>query len=76
MPKKKESEPTFEENLRNLETIVAAMENGDMPLAELMKNYTLGVELAQKCRRALTDAEKQMDLTVGDGEPAPLILEE
>ena len=72
----KTKEPTFEENLLNLENIVAQMEQGEIPLEELMKNYNEGMKLAQKCRTALTKAEKALDLTVGeDEEPQPLFLE-
>ena len=72
----KKKEPTFEENLQNLETIVAQMEQGEVPLEELTKNYADATALAKKCRDALTNAEKAFDLTVGDGEPQPLFLEE
>ena len=62
MPKKKE--PSFEEALERLEEIVAAMESGDATLAELMKNYSEGVELSKKCMGALERAEQAMDLLV------------
>ena len=75
MPRK--SEPTFEENMQSLEQIVAQMEQGDIPLEELMKKYADGMILAKKCRQTLEAAEKAIDLTVGDeSEPQPLFLEE
>lgn len=62
MPKKKE--PSFEEALESLETIVKEMENGDTSLSELMDQYAKGVALSQKCLKALDRAEQAMDLMV------------
>ena len=64
MPKKKEA--SFEENLERLESIVEQMESGEGSLADLMKNYSEGVELSKKCMGALTLAEKAMDILVRD----------
>lgn len=62
MPRKKEA--SFEENLGRLEAIVEEMESGEASLADLMKNYSEGVELSKKCMSALAIAEKTMDLLV------------
>ena len=62
MPRTKE--PSFEENLERLESIVEQMEAGGVDLAELMKKYSEGVELSKKCMSALALAEKTMDLLV------------
>ena len=40
------------------------MENGEPSLTELMENYSQGVELSQKCLKALDRAEKAMDIMV------------
>jgi exodeoxyribonuclease VII small subunit len=64
MPRKKSR--SFEESLAGLETIVQSMEKGDMPLADLMENYKKGRELSQECLKALTCAEKAMDIMVKD----------
>lgn len=70
-------EISFEEALKELETIVDEMENGDVALAELMKKYRRGVELSQKCLKDLDRAEKAMDVTVKevDNEIVELKLE-
>ena len=57
-------EPSFEEALASLEKIVDVMENGEPSLTELMENYSQGVELSQKCLKALDRAEKAMDIMV------------
>ena len=40
------------------------MESGEASLADLMKNYSEGVELSKICMSALAIAEKTMDLLV------------
>lgn len=69
--------PTFEEALTELESVTRAMEHGDLPLDELMKQYARGVELAAVCKAALTDAEKAMDAVLVEqgGEIEELRLE-
>lgn len=56
---KKEQEqqqPTFEEALEGLESIVAAMEKGDVPLAELVARYEEASKLLARCRACLDQA--------------------
>lgn len=78
MPRKKE--PTFEEALARLQEIVAKMEQGDLPLQELITQYSEGMKLAAACSQALGRAEKAMDLLVeqqnGEARTSPLIIEE
>ncbi len=79
MPRKKSTATVedFEKNLARLEEIVGKMEKGDAKLAELMKDYAEGVDLAQKCRDALNAAEDAMNVVVGeDTDPQPLFIEE
>ncbi len=57
-------EGSFEESLTELESIVAKMEDGEPELSELMKNYSRGITLSQKCLKALERAEQTMDLIV------------
>lgn len=64
-------EPTFEEALARLETIVRSMERGDVALEESMKLFEEGTGLVQKCSKLLDQAElKVVQLSKGaDGEP-------
>ncbi|BEU87801.1 hypothetical protein TAMA11512_12650 [Selenomonas sp. TAMA-11512] len=62
----RKKQPTFEEALTELESITRTMENGDLLLTDLMKQYAHGVELAAICKAALTDAEKAMDAVLVD----------
>ena len=47
----------FEEALKKLETIVDAMESGDLPLESLLAKYEEGVKLAKVCQEKLAEAE-------------------
>jgi exodeoxyribonuclease VII small subunit len=47
----------FEEALKKLETIVAAMESEDLPLETLLAKYEEGTRLARACQEKLADAE-------------------
>jgi exodeoxyribonuclease VII small subunit len=53
---------TFEAALAELETIVATMEGGQLPLAEALAAYKRGAELLQFCQAALKDAEQQVQI--------------
>ncbi len=61
-------EPSFEEALAELEDIVAAMEGGEPALADLMERYSRGIRLSAHCMKALSRAEKAMDLLVKEGQ--------
>ena len=76
MPRKKE--PTFEENLASLESLIDKLESGQSSLSEIVENYTLGMELSKKCLDELKAAEEQMDVVLREnGDEAlaePLVL--
>jgi exodeoxyribonuclease VII small subunit len=53
---------SFEAALAELETIVARMESGDLPLEESLTAYKRGAQLLQFCQAALQDAQQQVQL--------------
>ena len=58
----------FEEALGRLETIVEAMETGDLPLENLLSKYEEGMKLATVCQEKLAEAEvkiRQLEKTAG-----------
>ncbi len=68
----------FEEALKKLETIVEAMESGDLPLEALLARFEEGTRLVKICQAKLAEAElkiQQLEKTAS-GElkvkPAPL----
>ena len=62
MARKKEM--TFEEAIGALEQIVAEIETGELPLADLMAKYSEGIKLSDFCMKSLKRAEETMDLLV------------
>ena len=52
--------PNFEATIAELETIVAQMESGNLPLDQSIKAYQRGAELLQSCQQALANAEQQV----------------
>jgi exodeoxyribonuclease VII small subunit len=47
----------FEDALKKLETIVAAMESEDLPLEVLLAKYEEGTGLTRTCQQKLAEAE-------------------
>ena len=62
MARKKEM--AFEDALGALEQIVAEIETGELPLADLMAKYSEGIKLSDFCMKSLKRAEDTMDLLV------------
>jgi exodeoxyribonuclease VII small subunit len=52
--------PTFESALAELESIVAEMEAGQLPLEKSLAAYQRGAELLKFCQSALQDAQQQV----------------
>jgi exodeoxyribonuclease VII small subunit len=51
----------FEDALSRLESIVDSMEQGQVPLAELISRYEEGSKLLKVCEARLKDAELKID---------------
>jgi exodeoxyribonuclease VII small subunit len=56
----------FETALAELEGLVAAMEDGSMPLEQSLAAYRRGVELTRVCQEKLAQAEQQVKVLEGD----------
>ncbi|MGH8849696.1 MAG: exodeoxyribonuclease VII small subunit [Casimicrobiaceae bacterium] len=54
--------PSFEAAMAELESIVATMEGGQLPLADSLAAYKRGAELLQYCQAALKDAQQQVQV--------------
>ena len=57
---KTESPPTFEAALAELETLVAAMESGDLALEQSLTSYQRGAELLKYCQSQLANAQERV----------------
>lgn len=65
----KTEEPGFEESLARLEGIVAAMEEEQLPLEELVAKYEQGIQLLQRCEAVLGSARKRLEtIAAGDND--------
>ncbi len=54
--------PQFEEALERLESLLSAMEEGSIPLADLVTKYEEGTRLLKFCQSRLKDAELKIEL--------------
>jgi len=62
------AEPKFEKDLEKLEEIVEALEEGGLSLDEALKQFEQGIKLAKRCEKALTEAEKKIELLTKNAE--------
>jgi exodeoxyribonuclease VII small subunit len=58
----------FEEQLDELDSIVAALEEGKLPLDEALALYERGMKLAQACQRRLDEADLRVSVLRASGE--------
>lgn len=65
---RKNTKFNFEEALANLETLVEAMEDGELSLEESLKAFEQGIKLTRECQAALEQAEQKVQLLVKDGQ--------
>lgn len=56
------AQPSFEKDLEKLEGLVAALEEGGLSLDTALKHFEEGIKLAHRCEKALTDAEKRIEI--------------
>lgn len=71
---KKSPDLDFEATIKELETLVERMEQGDQSLEQSLKDFERGVELTRNCQQALKQAElkvQQLQEQTGQTELAP-----
>ncbi len=60
---------SFEDNMNNLEKIVAELEKGDLNLDESITKFEDGIKLSKECNKILEEAEKKITILLEkDGE--------
>ncbi len=57
---------TFEQAMEKLETIVSAMEQGGVPLDEMISKFEEGAAIANYCQGKLASLKKKMEILVRD----------
>ena len=71
-----QGEKTFDQSLQELEAIVETLEQSDVPLEEALEQFQQGIQLSQRLKTQLNDAEKFLKKIVdADGQEVPLELE-
>ena len=65
------SEMSFEEAMRELESVVGKLESGDVSLEDSIKLYERGAALKEHCQKKRAEAEEKVaQITLdGDGNP-------
>lgn len=58
---------SFEEAYQNLETLVGALEDGTIPLRQMVEDYEQATKLLRICQERLKDAETRIEILRGDG---------
>jgi exodeoxyribonuclease VII small subunit len=57
----------FEASLKELEAVVARMEQGEQPLEESLRDFERGVQLTRQCQSMLNNAQQRVDILTRDG---------
>ena len=63
----KKTVPSFEDRLRRLQEVVAALENGDLPLEDSVRLYKEGLTLSRSCREQLEKARNEVRILTERG---------
>ncbi|MDB4456294.1 exodeoxyribonuclease VII small subunit [bacterium] len=67
---KSKKTPDFEQSLEQLESLVEALEAGDLTLEQSLKQFEEGITLTRACQTALGEAEQTVKmLTEKSGQP-------
>ena len=62
MVKKSTKAPGFEQSLKELESLVEKMEQGDLSLEDSLSHFERGVQLSRACQTALKEAEQKVEI--------------
>lgn len=56
----------FEDAMARLETIVAELEKGELPLDESLKIFEEGIRLSKSCLKMLDETERKVEILIQD----------
>lgn len=63
-----EKKRTIEENMKELETMIASLENGEFGLDESIEVYTKAMKLVKECDTSLKNVEERISKIVKETE--------
>lgn len=69
-PKAKPDNWSYEETVATVEAIIADLESGQLPLADVLSQFEQAVQSLQRCETYLNEKQQQVDVlieTLGDG---------
>ncbi len=72
MSAKKPENMSFEDTLKELETIVNGLEKGELSLDVALKQFERGISLARAGQQTLADAEQRIEILLTPDDKAPL----
>ena len=55
---------SFEENMEELEKVVAELEKGDLNLDDSVSRFEQGIKISKECSKILEEAEKKSTILV------------
>lgn len=61
-------ENSFEQSMKELEQVVIELEKGDLTLDKAIEKFEKGIALSKECNSRLEEAEKKINILVGDKE--------
>ena len=71
---------TFEQAMKELETIVEELESGDLPLEKSLSKFEQGVKLSRFCTEKLDETEKKVTILMknaaGEAVETPFLSED
>ena len=60
------TEPTFEENLKELEEILQQLEHGELPLETALAKFETGMRLIRLCNQQLDAVDRKVEILLRD----------
>lgn len=66
MDKKKDKDISFEDKIKELESIVKELESGEVNLDDAINKYTKAMELAKDCNNKLTEVSDKVNKILAD----------
>ena len=70
-----ENKQNFETNLKELESVVKALESGDISLEDMLELYEKGIHLTKECTSALDSAEQKISILMKNRETGEMAEE-
>lgn len=72
MPERQNKDPSFEETLTQLESIVAHLESGNLPLDDALREFENGIKLVRSGQQQLQQAEQRIQILLSENGDAKL----